>query len=83
MVRVIKGKSILKRSEGIQNLLRPNGRFELLRLKLQSMYEENPGEIDFGSSYRESTVLRFLRGALGSIKNRKTALKLPKTDEQR
>ena len=50
MVRVIKGKSILKRSEGIQNLLRPNGRFELLRLKLQSMYEENPGEIDFGSS---------------------------------
>ena len=29
-----------------------------------------------GSSYRESTVLRFLRGALGSIKNRQTALKI-------
>ena len=35
MVRVIEVKSILKRSEGKQNLLRPSGRFELPRLKLQ------------------------------------------------
>ena len=26
-------------------------------MKLKKMYEGNPGEIDFGSSYRESTVL--------------------------
>ena len=30
--------------------------FELPRVKLQWMYDGNPGEIDFGSSYRESTV---------------------------
>ena len=35
-VRVIEGKSILKRSEGEQNNLLPaSGRFELPRLKLQ------------------------------------------------
>ena len=26
------------------------------------MYDGNPGEIDFGSSYRESTVLYFKKG---------------------
>ena len=29
----------------------------LPRVKLQYRYEGNPGEIDFGSSYRESTAL--------------------------
>ena len=28
--------------------------FELPRVKLQYMYDENPGEIDFGSSYLET-----------------------------
>ena len=30
--------------------------FELPRVKLQQMYEENPGKIDFGSSSREFRV---------------------------
>ena len=45
-----------KLSEGKQKLLRVSERFELPRVKLQSLYEGSPGEIDFGSSYRESTV---------------------------
>ena len=54
------------------------GGFELPRVKLPSMYERNPGEIDFGSSkhevrvsegssYRESTV--FLIGSLVTTDN--------------
>ena len=50
MVRIIEGKIIQKLSEGKQKLLRVSGRFELLRVKLQKMYDGNPGEIDFGSS---------------------------------
>ena len=43
MVRVIEGKIIWKRSEGTQKLLRVSGRFELSMVKLQLMYEGNPG----------------------------------------
>ena len=49
--------------EGKRKLVRVSGRFELPRVKLQKMYDGNPGEIDFGSiklargsSYRKSTV---------------------------
>ena len=63
MVRVIEGKIIWKRSERTQKLLRVSGRFELSMVKLQLMYEGNPGEIDFGSielargsSYRGSRL---------------------------
>ena len=35
---------------------RVSRRFELPRVKLQWLYEENPGEIDFGSSLREFRV---------------------------
>ena len=31
------------------------------------MYEGNPGEIDFGSSYRESTVFAMLKSSSQSI----------------
>ena len=50
MVQVIEGKIIYKWSEEKQKLLRVSRRFELPRVKLQWMYDGNPGEIDFGSS---------------------------------
>ena len=51
--------------EGKRKLVRVSGSssyrgFELPRVKLQWMYDGNPGEIDFGSSYRESTVSEHL-----------------------
>ena len=44
-----------------QNMVRVSGSssypgFELPSVKLQWMYDGNPGEIDFGSSYREVRV---------------------------
>ena len=61
MVRVIKGKIGRKWPEGKQKLVQVSGSlsyrgFELLRVKLQWMYDRNPGEIDFGLSEREVQV---------------------------
>ena len=39
------------------------------------MYEENPGEIDFGSSYRESTVLLFFERGVGVYEKPKNSSK--------
>ena len=47
---------IFRLSEGKHKLLQVSRRFELSRVKLQLMYEGNPREIDFGSSYREVRV---------------------------
>ena len=55
MVRVIKGKMGKKFPEGKRKLVRVSGSlsyqgFKLLRVKLQSMCDRNPGEINFGLS---------------------------------
>ena len=55
MVRVIGVKLYRKWPEGKQKLVQVSGSssyrgFELRKVKLQWMYDGNPGEIDFGSS---------------------------------
>ena len=66
MVRVMEGKLYRKWPEGKRKLVRVSGSssyggFELPRVKLQLMYDGNPGKsilvrVSEGSSYRESTV---------------------------
>ena len=60
MVRVIKDKMIMKivNPKGNENCFELAGGsgyrgFELPRVKLQLMYDGNPGEINFGLSKRE------------------------------
>ena len=50
MVRVIEGKIIWKMTWGETKIGSSQREFELSRVKLQWMYDGNPGEIDFGSS---------------------------------
>ena len=50
MIRVIEGKIIWKMTWRETKIGSNYREFELPRVKLQWMYDGNPGEIDFGSS---------------------------------